>query len=144
MTKTKKNVQKKRRRIRKKTRGRKIKGGAEDPPSRPGPPNAYVIARAWAIKNGFGQWYNVKYYTPGFQGRWDLFRTCSIFVDVPKVIDNDLKFDLYYLLWECNHGIASPYSINNYEIDVPNLTIHVLLNSKIPYVATRDEQMKNQ
>lgn len=53
----------------------------------------------------------------------------------------DLKFDLYYLLWECNNGIARKYSIYDYEIDIPNYTIEVLLNNE--FTPTTDEQKIN-
>ena len=145
MAKTKKNVQKKRRQLRKKTRGRKIKGGKpedpEDPPSGPpGAPPAYLKTRAWAIKQGFGQQFTVIYYRRGFRS-WDLFRTCSTKIDVPRKTP-DLAYDLYYLLWECNDGIAKKYSIDDYEIDADNRTIHVFLNSTVPYQKTTDELME--
>ena len=128
MAKTKKNVQKKRRQLRKKTRGGK------------GDLHAFLKAQAFAKKRGIGQPFNVKYYRRSGDSSWDKLCECGMIVQSPRK-SADLKFDLYYLLWECNNGIARKYSIYDYEIDIPNYTIEVLLNNE--FTPTTDEQKIN-
>lgn len=132
MAKTKKNVQKKRRQLRKKTRGGKIKGGTKS--------SAYAAAEDFAGRHGYNENVNVIYYQPGSYGGWDIIQMpCKMYYE--KMPPRILQQKLQQLFSECYAHGRYNFVVYSWYMDVPTLTMHVRMSTLIPRQQTRDEQI---
>ncbi len=114
MAKTKKNVQKKRQQLRKKTRGRKIKCGGNPP----GPSMTTQIAQRWAKKLGTGGVsYNVYYKYYNGYGYIPYGPYTAIFYMDPSFSSKEDVVKELYVIFAENDGNKHGLNADNFVFD---------------------------